>query len=137
MLLHPRVSTTPSFAIVEYLICPLPAAARNKAAADFVYILRADKSYSLSRQSGARPPLSIMPIIRKRYNAHQRYIQLQPRVATNRMYNKPSVAEITEANKIDVFALCRCSGCASNPSVAINRDIVKPTPAISETPMTW
>ena len=57
-------------------------------------------------------------------------------VAINRIYSTPKLADNIEAISIDDFALCKYSGCESNPSVAINVDIVKPMPAISETPMT-
>jgi len=56
--------------------------------------------------------------------------------AINRIYKTPRVAEINEATRIDDFALWRCTEWESKPNVAINVDIVKPIPAISETPMT-
>ena len=56
-------------------------------------------------------------------------------VAIIRRYNTPSNAERTEATKIEVFAFWRWSGCVSNPIVAINVDMVKPIPAMRETPM--
>ena len=53
-----------------------------------------------------------------------------------KIYNTPINAEKIEAIIIDDFAICRFSGCVSKPSVAINVDIVKPIPAISEAPIT-
>jgi hypothetical protein len=41
------------------------------------------------------------------------------------------------ANNIDDFSLWRCAGRESKPMAAINVDIVKPTPAISETLMLY
>jgi hypothetical protein len=52
------------------------------------------------------------------------------------MYNTPRIAENIEANRIDVFALWRCTGWESKPSVAMNVDMVKLIPTISDTPMT-